>query len=168
MNQKVYVKIMILEKMITDDYEYYLKFVTNEEIMKLNYGRCFTDDEAKMLFDIITEINSKNDNYGYFKAYSTVEKKYIGLGAIYEGDDNNYEIEYMILPEMWKKGYGTELMNILMEKTTENIIAYVDPFNTVSIKMLDKEGFEKQETITNEDGEKVEVFLRNKSVQCNG
>jgi hypothetical protein len=30
--------------------------------------------------------------------------------------------------------------------------------------MLDKEGFEKQETITNEDGEKVEVFLRNKSV----
>jgi RimJ/RimL family protein N-acetyltransferase len=88
------------------------------------------------------------------------------MGAInYNEEYEAVEIEYMLLPEYWNQGYGTELVEILIKmvsdaRVSSSIIAISDPANSYSQRILVKKGFEVVKRYLNSDGELADLYCR--------
>lgn len=154
---------MRLEKYSENDIVLYERLVFNEEIMGMNLGRTFTIEEAAFFFQAVLEQNSEGNEFGFYKVFvgKTDKEEYIGMGAITLNDEYDApEIEYMLLPQFWNKGYGTKLVELLlnMVKDSSTIVAITDPDNTYSRKILLKNGFESVKLYCNDDGEPAEMF----------
>ncbi|MCH5152471.1 MAG: GNAT family N-acetyltransferase [Clostridiales bacterium] len=158
--------MLVLERYNADDYDLYSQLVFNEQTMNMNMGRVFNVEEASMFFQLILSCNAEHNDYGFYKVYSSYnnEREYIGMGALTLNDDYNaVEIEYMLLPQYWNKGYGTELVNLLLQKAKQmhkcvDIIAITDPMNTFSKRILERAGFELVKQYINDDGELAELY----------
>ena len=154
---------MRLEKFRPEDRELYEELVFNEETMSMNYGRVFSKEEADMLFRYILDANSGNGLTGYYKAFTD---EYIGLGALtFNEEEFALEIEYMLLPEYWGMGYGSELVAILTEMAgdsglADTVNAITDPDNERSGKILLKNGFRLIKNYTNKDGEPAVLYSK--------
>ena len=159
---------MKLEKYDETDEALYSRLVFNEETMKMNLGRVFTEEEAQMFFRAVLEMNATESCLGYYKVLISREGKitYIGMGAInYNEEYEAVEIEYMLLPEYWNQGYGTELVEILIKmvsdaRVSSSIIAISDPANSYSQRILVKKGFEFVKRYLNSDGELADLYCR--------
>ena len=159
---------MKLEKYDETDEDLYSRLVFNEETMKMNLGRVFTEEEAQMFFRAVLEMNATESCLGYYKVLISREGKitYIGMGAInYNEEYEAVEIEYMLLPEYWNQGYGTELVEILIKmvsdaRVSSSIIAISDPANSYSQRILVKKGFEFVKRYLNSDGELADLYCR--------
>lgn len=158
--------MLLLEKYTPNDYSLYTQLVFNEHVMNMNMGRVFTDEEATMFFQAVLSCNTQNNDYGYYKIFvkHNNENDYIGMGALTWNDEYNaVEIEYILLPQYWHKGYGTALVNILLHnaksiKKDVKIIAITDPSNTFSKRILQHAGFELIKQYVNDDGELAELY----------
>ena len=159
---------MKLEKNDEPDEELYSRLVFNEETMKMNLGRVFTEEEARMFFQVVLEVNDTESCLGYYKVLISYEGKdtYIGMGAITHNEEYKaVEIEYMLLPEYWNQGYGTELVEILIEMAStvlvsSGIIAITDPANSYSQRILVRKGFVFVKRYLNSDGELADLYRR--------
>lgn len=159
---------MKLEKYDEADEALYSRLVFNEETMKMNLGRVFTEEEARMFFRAVLELNAAESSLGYYKVLISREGKiaYIGMGAISHNEEYDaLEIEYMLLPEYWNQGYGTELAEILIKMASDahiasGIIAITDPANRYSQRILVKNGFEFVKRYLNSDGELANLYRR--------
>lgn len=158
-----------LDKYTEKDYALYSDVVFNEQTMTMNMGRVFTDEEARAFFEAILNCNAENDDLGFYKVYSTHDNasEYVGMGALTWNDDcNAVEIEYMLLPQYWNKGYGTALVNLLLQRAREthpesSVVAITDPANTYSKRILQRAGFEMVKQYVNDDNELAELYVRN-------
>ena len=60
------------------------------------------------------------------------------------------EIGFMLLPKYWRQGYGTEVVNSLIDKARamnlKELTATTDERNRVAIRLLEKCGFQKQKS----------------------
>ena len=155
---------MRLEQYSENDRALYECLVFNRETMMKNLGRIFTEEEAAFFFRAVLEQNSEGNEYGFFKVFvgAPDKEEYIGMGAITLNDEYEApEIEYMLLPQFWNKGYGTELVEVLlnMVKGSSKIVAITDPENTYSRRILLKKGFESVKQYRNDDDEPAELFI---------
>lgn len=149
-----------------DDFEFYLELVSNEKVMVMNYGRVFTLEEADLTYKDMMQNNKKHEAFGYFKVFEKATNTFIGLGAI--TINNNFseaEIEYMLLPDHWGKGYGREIVKELIKKAvkTESIhkvIAITDPNNLASKKILLNNGFSSCKIFEIDDGSFAEMHCK--------
>lgn len=159
---------MRLEKYGRADEPLYGLLVFNEETMKMNLGRVFTDGEARMFFRAVLETNESEPSLGFYKVYIDHDGRetYVGMGAVTRNDEYDAaEIEYMLLPQYWHRGYGTELAGRLVRLASDTgvfsrIVAITDPSNRVSRKILDRHGFRFVKRYVNGDGEPAELYLR--------
>lgn len=60
--------------------------------------------------------------------------------------ENEAEVEYLLMPEHWGKGYGSEIAQALVNLGTQvdkihSLIAIIDPENIASQRILEKQGF---------------------------
>lgn len=154
---------MRLEKFLNTDKKLYKQLVFNEETMGMNLGRIFTEEEADIFFQAVLEQNSEENGLGFYKVFTDTPDKeeYIGMGAITQNDEYEApEIEYMLLPQFWNNGYGTELVEILlnMVKESSTVVAITDPDNVYSRMILLKKGFESVKQYQNDAGEPAELF----------
>ena len=64
--------------------------------------------------------------------------------------DDMAEIGFMLLPEFWRRGYGTRIVTMLLEKAKAlhitEITARTDSANTASVRLLTKTGFQALRT----------------------
>lgn len=147
-----------------DDFEYFFKLVSNEKIMTMNFGRVFTLEEAKKYYEKILSINEKSKDLGQFKVFEGSNKDFIGLGAIVANEDvTEVEIEYLVLPDYWGKGYGSSIAETLVSmasgvKSIKKVTAIADPNNIGSKKILLKNGFVSSEIYEIDDGSLAEIF----------
>ena len=154
---------MRLEKYTSEDIELYKRLVFNEKTMSKNYGRVFTEEEADMLFRCIISSNAEDGITGYYKVYAD---EYIGLGALtFDEGSGDLEIEYMLLPDYWGYGHGSELVRILTEMAekaglSSSVSAITDPENVRSRNILLKNGFRLVRSYINEDGEPAELYTQ--------
>ena len=147
-----------LEKFTSDeDFEYYFSLVSNEKVMAMVTERAIPLDEARSNFKLLLEKNKRHKEFGIF----------IGLGkmAVDKDKPDEAELGYLLLPEFWGKGYGSEIARLLLEKARESkvlrrITAIIDPKNTASKKILLNNGF-ISEKICEIDGLPGEIFGRN-------
>jgi len=75
------------------------------------------------------------------------------------------EIEYMLLPRLWGRGYGTALAGLLLElafaaRPGAEAVAVTDPGNVASRRVLEKNGFLPLREELNEEGEPVLLYRR--------
>ncbi len=149
-----------------DDFKYFLKLSSNEEIMLMNYGRIFSLEESQEYYSNMLQINRKHEDFGYFKVFDVGTNVFIGLGAIVINDDlTEVEIEYLLLPEYWGRRYGSEIVEVFLEKAegTQNIqriTAITCPENIASKRILFKYGFESQRIFEIDDGTLAEIFSK--------
>lgn len=163
MSSKIYFKTFNSD----NDYNYWWALASNEETMKMNYGRAFTRKEAGKVFNRILEVSKSQDSSKYFKVFDKETKYFIGMAALIEKEaTKEVEIEYMFLPQYWGRGYGSKTVKELLDmaKELENInrvTAIIDPSNERSAKILLKNGFQSQRVFTIDDGSSAEVFTKN-------
>lgn len=149
-----------------EDYHYFLDLVLNEKVMKMNYGRIFTPEESEQVYKATLMQGKNHEDFGQFKVFEASTNNYIGTGNIYVNDEvTEAEIEYMLLPEYWGKGYGSEIAGDLMKKAEETgsikqVMAYTDPENKGSKAILLKNGFESVKVFKTEDGSMAEMFKK--------
>lgn len=163
--------MLTLEKYTDNDYALYSRLVFNEQVMRMNLGRVFTEEEAALFFRMMLRCNDEESALGYYKVLSGQgsESVYLGMGALNWNDDcNAIEVEYMLLPPYWRQGYGTELVRLLLHKAKEacratEVVAITDPANIASKRLLERVGFTLVRQYTNPDGEPVELYR--KSIQ---
>jgi RimJ/RimL family protein N-acetyltransferase len=60
---------------------------------------------------------------------------------------NQYLLSWSIAPNQRGKGYGNKILEIYLQDKTGKFIAEIKPENIASIKMVQKNGFEKQDEI---------------------
>jgi RimJ/RimL family protein N-acetyltransferase len=148
-----------------DEFLYYWSLTSNEKAMVINYGRAFTIDEAKYLFNHMLMTNLKYKDFGYFKVLESSSNTFIGLGAVVANDScTEAEIEYMLLPDYWGNGYGSEIAAALLHKAysvsdIQQVAAITSPNNAASKKILTKLGFLSQKVYEIEDGSLAELYI---------
>lgn len=147
----------------TDFSDYYL-LVSNEQVMAMVTERGLSMEEATADFETILKKNEKYPDFGRFKIYDSATHQFIGLGKMDLNDNEADEAElgYLVLPEYWGKGYGTEIAEHLMalaESTPflHKIIAIIDPSNAGSRKILINLGF-VSEQVAEMDGLPGEIL----------
>jgi RimJ/RimL family protein N-acetyltransferase len=145
----------------------YEALVFNEEAMRRNYGRTFTKAEAELLFSAMLEANAEDSVTGFYKVFVPAAhcETYIGMGALNVNDDGVFEIEYMLLPEYWNRGYGTALVETLLSMAKASglcrtVEAITDPDNLYSKRILVHAGFALVKQFVNDDGEPAQLYRK--------
>lgn len=163
MEDRIYFEKFLSE----DDFKYYSMLVFNENVMSMNYGRVFTVEEAQYIYELMLKENKDYDELGYFKVFQKYNNKFIGYSSLIPKEDmTEVEIEYMILPEYWRMGYGSEIVvklldNIKKVKSIKKITANLDPNNIGSKKILINNGFTFCRSYENpDDSSPVEMFIK--------
>lgn len=145
-----------------EDFSFFAKLAFNQQVMGMNMGRVFTQEEADGYFSYILEYSRTAKNAGSYKVFSQ-DHAFIGIGSLWVRDDGT-EVEYMVLPEFWNRGYATAIVRTLVEKAKQHpgikaLTALTDPANLPSQKVLTKNGFTFRETLpVEEDGSTVNVY----------
>lgn len=137
---------------MSTDFHDYFRLVSNEAVMAMITERSIPLEEAYVNFAKVLRRNEKFDQFGTFKVYysSNNVNEFIGLGSLISNEEKTSEAElgYMLLPEHWGKGYGSEIAKILIEKAKNNsikrLIAIIDPNNIPSRKILINSGFQSE------------------------
>lgn len=160
-----------LEKFTTADYPLFHTLVTNEPAMRMNLGRHLTKAEAEQFFEAVKWENAKGSVLGYYKVFTLAQgsPSFLGMDVLEQNDDYQaIEVEYMLLPQYWNRGYGTALLRALMGlaasfQSSCDLIAILDPQNTYSKRMLCHAG-EKQ--YLNAENDPVELYRRPGSAEA--
>lgn len=148
-----------------EDFPLFAMLAFNERVMGMNLGRVFSEEEAAWFFDAMIAANkTQSPPLGWHKVFLTATGEYIGLAGLSEADEHHVEIEYMLLPEHWGKGYATRLVADLLAalhlaRPNTQVAAMTDPSNASSIRVLEKNGFRQKAGFVNEDGDEVCVYV---------
>lgn len=141
-------KRIYLEKFTSMDFDNYYKLVSNEKVMAMITERAILLDEALENYNLILNNNQLHNSFGNFKIMEVSTNKFIGSALLKVKDMSSTEAElgYMLLPDYWGKGIGSEVAKMLIEKAKEEkqinkITAIIDPNNIASRKILVNSGF---------------------------
>lgn len=152
------------EKFTEEDFEKYFILVNNEKVMAMITERAIELTEAKSDYNKLLEKNKFHENFGSFKVFESKDKAYIGLAKleVENNDMKEAELGYMLLPEYWGKGYGSEIAKLMIEKAEnekllKKITAIIDPENKAS-KILLNNGF-TSEKLCKIDGLAGEILV---------
>jgi len=164
--QKLKNRIYFQKFISEDDFQYLLDLVSNEKVMIMNFGRAFLLEEAKKYYKRLLENNKKHEDFGHFKVFEATTNTFIGMGELSINDDfTEAEIGYLLLPEYWGKGYGSEIAAELLNKAEETkniqrVTATTDPNNIASKKILLNSGFVSCKIYEIDDGSSAEMFSK--------
>ena len=145
------------------EFPYFAELAFNEAVMNMNMGRVFTKEEAEGYYAGIVEYNRANSDSGAYKTFLRNGGSYIGVCSLWVKGDTA-EVEYMVLPEYWGKGYAAEMVARLVEIAKQDtavtkVSGLVDPKNIASKTVLTKNGFVHEKNLdVEEDHSTVEVL----------
>lgn len=129
------------------DFTDYFSLVSNERVMAQITEYAIPIEEALFNFQKVIKRNEKHEHFGSYKIYDILINEFIGLGhlTLDEEVDKVAEIGYMIKPEHWGKGYGSQIAKDLIDRAKKSELktlkAIINPDNIASRKILIKKGF---------------------------
>lgn len=146
---------MQLVLMKQTDYTILKELYQNQDVMTMITGYPLNDDEIEKKWN---NIISWKKPYGYYKVI--VDQICIGIGCLKPHCDG-VEIGYMLFPRYWHQGYGSliceNLIMIVQTMPVKKIVAYIDPRNKASKRILEKHGLKS--VYIKEDTEILERVL---------
>lgn len=153
-----------LKKLMAHDFENFYSMTGNEKVMAMVTGRALSEEEARKKFNYFLQNNELYESFGGFKVLDATESHLLGFAKleIKEEKRDEAELGYMLLPEFWGQGYGSEIALHLMEVAKseprlKRIWANTDPNNAASRKILINNGF-TSEKLGIIDGLPSEIF----------
>lgn len=128
------------------DFDEYLHLVSNADVMKMVTGRPLLPNEIQKRYEEMLKTNSEYPHIGHFKVTIKDKGSFVGHSKLEFTKKGEAEIGYLMMPEFWGKGYGNEIAKTLINiaknvSEIDNLIAIIDPENTASKKILEKQGF---------------------------
>jgi len=161
MNSRIY-----LDKLSPQDFESFYALTGNEKVMAMITERPLSTEEAMKKFNYFLENNEIHKSFGSFNVLEMGSSKLLGFAKleITKEKPEEAELGYMILPELWGRGLGSEIAEILMEVAISDpnitrVWANTDPNNAASRKILINNGFTSEKTGII-DGLPSEIFGR--------
>ena len=155
-----------LEKLLAQDFENFYALTGNEKVMAMITERALSKEEALKKFNYFLQNNELHRSFGSFKVFDMASSKLLGFAKLEITNENRNEAElgYMLLPEFWGRGLGSEIAETLLEVAIldpdlKRVYAITDPDNIASRKILLKYGF-VSEQVGEIDGLPSEVFGR--------
>jgi RimJ/RimL family protein N-acetyltransferase len=156
-----------LEKLLPQDFESFYALTGNEKVMAMITERPLSEEEARKKFNYFLENNELHKSFGSFKVLEVGSSKLLGFAKleITKEKRNEAELGYMLLPEFWGNGFGSEIAETLMEVAKSGLhlnrlYAITDPDNSASRKILINNGFTSEE-VGEIDGLPSEIFGKN-------
>lgn len=142
---------LLLRQLVADDVENIRILRSDERILKyLLINKCNSLDEAREFINRINT-NIENNESIYWGISIKNENKIIGTFCIWHITEENSraEIGYVLHPQWQGKGFMNEALKAVLNYGFEildlhSLEANVDPANTASIKLLEKNGFVKE------------------------
>lgn len=162
----------VLKKYNEEDFFLYFLLVNNEKVMEQITQRAIQYNEALSDFDRVLTSNSKDNNFGTFKIYDSRTNEYIGLAKLEIKDEDPpvAELGYMLLPQYWGQGIGSQVCEklVIMAKSSKfihSVFAVIDPKNLASKRILLKTGFQYREfrEIDGAPSELLELIITKKT-----
>lgn len=141
---------MKLRKVIFDDWKILLDW-RNDPITRLN---SFDQKEIQELNHKTWFMDSLMNEY---REIYILEENYIPIGSIRVDkiDLNKYLLSWTISPDHRGKGYGNNILEILLQDRKGEFIAEIKSENIASIKMTEKKGFK----LLSQDGNKL-IYIK--------
>lgn len=153
-----------LERMQTEEsFGSFARLVFNSEVMNMNLGRVFSQEEARIYFSNILAYNNTQEGSGTYNVFLEESNRNIGMVSLWVNGEIG-EVEYMVLPEYWNQGYATEAVKLLVDMAKQNssvrkVCGLIDPDNAASKRVLLKNGFVFEEVhYVEENASNVEVY----------
>ena len=134
--------------------------------MRMITGKPQTREEARAKFNSLLENQEWKASLGSFMVFQRESADLMGFAKLEIKGDKQTEAElgYVLLPEFWGLGFGSEIAEFLMAKAESDpdisrVYALVDPANTASRKILLRLGFHSEKSVQM-DGLPTEIFGR--------
>ncbi|MEQ8302840.1 MAG: GNAT family N-acetyltransferase [Cyclobacteriaceae bacterium] len=139
------------EKFRNSDWNDYLSWYSNDEVMRFLTGKGLSEEEARERFTKALETNAGHSAFGLFAVSLSYNQEFMGIGKLSLLSDTQAEIGYGSFPQHWGKGYATEMLERLIEHATcyaeiKELIAVVHPDNLLSKRILDRHNFQSFES----------------------
>ena len=133
---------LMYRMLCADDLDFMLMLTGNPDVVRYLPGM-ITDEE--MMRSWLSSVQPEDDEY-LIRLKGTGEP--IGECSLTPQEDGaSCEIGYMLLPQYWNQGYGTEvaewLMNMAKACAVRRVTAMTHAHNTASVRILEKLGFKK-------------------------
>ena len=131
-----------LREITEDDADFLIRLVSNPMVTR--YIPSMIQDR-ETLISWIRSLSPKDHEY---MVLIEETDELIGECSLTVTADHTAEIGFMLLPQFWRRGYGTEVVRELLENAAlmqvAEVTATTDIKNTAAIKLLTKQGFQKQ------------------------
>ncbi len=139
------------------DFESYSGWYQDPLVTKYITGRALTVQETKVRFEMVLEDNQAHSALGWYKIHLKENDVFMGIGKLKIIDSGLVEIGYGMLPEYWSQGFGTEMIACLLDQAKTfrfitTIVAIADPDNAPSIRILERQNFEKHKQGADNEG----------------
>jgi len=139
-------KRLSVRKLKLSDFEPFHEMQSNIKVMQYVRGKAMTYQENKDELPKLIEFYDKLDND--FWIYAIESKKdgfFVGTIAFVKDENNDDEIGYRFLEKYWAVGYGTEIVNGMINYCRKagftKLIACVVNKNLASTKIIKNAGF---------------------------
>lgn len=132
--------MLSLKRLTSDHIDDFMKWAADDEVTKtLMWNSYKTRQEAESFFKNVVE------KHEWFKAICLGELV-VGSLTLDKKNMHTAELGYVISRSFWGKGIATQavrlaLLTCFAELMIERVIAYVDPSNVASRRVLEKNGF---------------------------
>lgn len=131
---------LIYQRLSADDLEFMLRLTGNADVVRYLPGM-ITDRD--MMLGWFRSLGEKDNEIVVFLKETGEPIGECSMTPKIDG--NGWEIGYMLLPEYWKQGYGTEIVQWIVRTArgvgVRRITAATHHGNEASIRLLEKMGF---------------------------
>jgi len=141
-------KRLKFRKFTDGDFSLYFQLVSNEQVMKYTTGFATPEAKARKDFVKVLAFNKVDTDFGVYAIWDKAQTLFVGLGklTITEAAAKEAELGYLLLPEYWGKGLGSEIATFLVahgcsQKRLQWLTAIIDPENIASQRILEKNKF---------------------------
>jgi RimJ/RimL family protein N-acetyltransferase len=120
--------------------------LVDDRVMRyIGDGRPFDAARASHAFDEEVFAKSERDPSCYIGAISVAEQ-YAGHAELFRRTGRReYELFYLVLPQFWRRGIGSRVVDLLLEEARSRglpfVTATVHPQNTKSLAILTRRSF---------------------------
>jgi RimJ/RimL family protein N-acetyltransferase len=147
---------LLLQPYVPEDEEDFVRLFGNEKVSRWMGDGSISDEDTRALFErLFTDVYPTSR----FDVWAVRERdRLVGHAEIKDTTDvDGYEIIYALSPEVWGRGFGTELARALVSYGVEElglseVHATVALENSASLALLEKVGFSRVRETPEEGG----------------
>lgn len=149
--QPIATERLLLRRMHEEDIPHLFRLRSDPAAMGyLDRPLLYNLNEARAMLKVVHESEALQTAYQW-AIIRKIDEAFLGTAGYYRISESNFktEIGYMILPEFWRLGFGSEAIMALIQFGFESIgfhriEADINPANEASIRICKKLGFKQE------------------------